>query len=182
MTLAWLSLLTLIPFTFIMHWPGWRPAVAATVPGVRQTERQGEEGVTRVRATARYLAGACWNRMKKTWAHPKKKNNCHFFHILFTKLDWTTFFFFSFFFFALYLQDCFLFLAAQEECERESVVQGGGKLFIWGRRRPLRDVIQTIGELQGLQLSEGRVWQTKYSSHLFSQLLKNTSWKPHAAM
>lgn len=31
-TLAWVSLLTLIPFTLIMHWPGWRPAAAATVP------------------------------------------------------------------------------------------------------------------------------------------------------
>lgn len=31
-TLAWVSLLTLIPFTLIMHCPGWRPAAAATVP------------------------------------------------------------------------------------------------------------------------------------------------------
>lgn len=33
MTLAWLSLLTLMPFTLMMHWPGCSPATAATVPG-----------------------------------------------------------------------------------------------------------------------------------------------------
>lgn len=38
MTLAWLSLLTLMPFTLMMHWPGWRPAMAATVPDVRQKQ------------------------------------------------------------------------------------------------------------------------------------------------
>lgn len=36
-TLAWLSLLTLMPLTLIMHWPGCRPATAATVPA-KQTK------------------------------------------------------------------------------------------------------------------------------------------------
>lgn len=38
MTLAWLSLLTLMPLTLMMHCPGWRPATAATVPDVRQRQ------------------------------------------------------------------------------------------------------------------------------------------------
>lgn len=41
MTLAWLSLLTLMPFTLMMHWPGWRPAMAATVPAVRHKQALG---------------------------------------------------------------------------------------------------------------------------------------------
>lgn len=39
-TLAWVSLLTLIPFTLIMHWPGWRPAAAATVPIKKETTQK----------------------------------------------------------------------------------------------------------------------------------------------
>lgn len=52
MTLAWLSLLTLMPFTLMMHWPGWRPATAATVPDVRHETGKERLEDTPVQATA----------------------------------------------------------------------------------------------------------------------------------
>lgn len=88
MTLAWLSLLTLMPFTLMMHWPGWRPAMAATVPGVRRRKVK-ERGESR-------QGQQPWHTITQVHSNkpPPKKNNWCIFHILYTKLGWTTFLFF----------------------------------------------------------------------------------------
>lgn len=101
--------------------------------------------------------------MKQTPAHPKKNNSSHLPHPV-HKIGLNNIPFSSFVFTTL-----FPVLAAQEECERERGEEG--KLFIWGRRGPLSegcDSDHNVRELQGLQLSGGSAWQTKYSSHLFS--------------
>lgn len=134
MTLAWLSLLTLIPFTFIMHWPGWRPAVAATVPGVRQRGRQRRrEGCQGQQLLYRTLSCRCMlEQDEKTWAHPKKiivisSTSC--------TQNWIEQ---HSFFFALYLQVCFLFwqlrrsLRGRVWCREEGSCLSGVDEGLWG--------------------------------------------------